>query len=643
MSIASAEVLSLEEYLLKDRVLLVPPWQREYKWGSGDTTNKDQVNRLLEDLDEFVLSDAEQYFMGLLTLTKTPHTVEGKSVNFIVDGQQRTVTMQIFLMCCYEYLSRKNDSMIPITDANLYSRLENLISFSSRVGAPRSLRVRFDQSGANTALEIIHTWMRAGLSDRAAQDKLLQEAPDDSQTMDNLLEVRRFFTEELEHYDESGKGIWFGGDLNKALSKIISGLRFIELQISDEQEAMDIYNKMNSRGMGLDAADLIKNQLFANVKDDKAFDEISDHWNTMAESLRNHKASRFKEPVFLVRSYAGMLWGKPHRDKELAAIFGKYLSGDKTDSVLPSSDPLDFINDLRSLAQDSVENCAEKTNYPLLFAAQRIGAVQHFPLVLVGSYLKSESLRQHFYNQVGSRAILQVLSKEHPPHVENIYPQWASQIFAKRNTLSVEELDFIYNSFAFKRGDASSEEISNYRNERAAVLDAQVDSLDYGIASNKRKIGFLLALLSWHIDKVAEHTTRLSDYLNLKSLDPQTGKLVKWEIDHIAANALAGDRIPNNLKQGIGNLVLLNYKKNRGAGNGAPETKKDSYTIKSSLILTKITDYTTFKSYEKDLKNLNSIKMANDNPWDLNNWTEVSIENRAKFLKSLLREFLFSI
>ena len=645
MTVTGAEVLSLSQYLLKDRVLVVPPWQREYKWGSGDVTNKDQVNRLLEDLDEFVQSPTEQYFMGLLTLTNTDHSIDNRKVNYIVDGQQRTVTMQIFLMCCYEYLSRKNSAMIPVEDANLYSNLEELVSFRSSRG-PGGLRVRFDQSGANTILQLIHTWMTSTITDPVEKNKIFENASRGSKTQDNLLEVRRYFTEELESNDEStGRCKWFGGEIDKAIVKIISGLKFIELQISDEQEAMDIYNKMNSRGMGLDSADLIKNQLFAYVNDDRTFDEISDYWNTMSEHLREHKATRLKDPVFLVRSFAGTIWGKPHRDKELAATFGRYLSGKtKPGNEEPSflSEPLDFVSELRELAQESVYCCSEKTNYPLLLAAQKVGAVQHFPLILAGKYLRNETLRKHFYKQVATRAILQVLSKEHPPHVEHIYPNWAHQIFRNKDTQSVEELDSIYRSFAFKRGEANQAEIDAYRNERASVLDTQISLLNYELSAHRRKIAFILGILSWFLDQKdpAEHTLGLKDYLNLKSVDPATDKVVKWDIDHIAANALDDNVVSQESKQGIGNLVLLNYKKNRSAGSSEPESKKHIYTVRSSLVLTKITDYEILKKYEKDFKKMSSLQVALDSPWDLNNWTETSITNRAAYLRALLKEML---
>ena len=645
MTVTGADVLSLSQYLLKDRVLVVPPWQREYKWGSGDVTNKDQVNRLLEDLDEFVQSTSDQYFMGLLTLASTEHSVEGKKVHYIVDGQQRTVTMQIFLMCCYEYLSRKNSSMIPVADASMYANLKTLVSFPSNNG-PTGLRVRFDQSGANTILQLIYTWMTSAVSDPTEKNKIFETAARGSKTQENLLDVRRFFTEELENTDEAtGRCKWFGGDIGQALNKIIDGLKFIELQISDEQEAMDIYNKMNSRGMSLDSADLIKNQLFANVKDDKTFDEISDHWNTMSSYLRDHKATRFKDPVFLVRSYAGTLWGKPHRDKELAATFGKYLSG-KVSIDSPDmnflSDPLDFVTELRDLAQESVDSCSEKSNYPLLVAAQKIGAVQHFPLVLVGKYLRTESLRKYFYNQVGARAILQILSKEHPPHVEHIYPSWANEIFKRKDSHSTDELDEIFRKFAFRRGDATESEIEAYKSERTSVLDLQVSNLNYEVSSHKRKIAFVLGILSWYLDQEepVEHTLQLSDYLNLKSVDPSTDKFVKWEIDHIAANALDDAQVSPESKQGIGNLVLLNYKKNRGAGNAEPESKKHIYTVRSSLVLTKITDFDTFMKFEKDLKKMPSYQKALKTPWDLNNWTEVSIKNRSEYLRHVLKELL---
>jgi|GEM_PF-2860950 len=644
MTVVSSGTVSLQKFFEQDRVLVIPPWQREYKWGSGDSTNRDQVNRLLEDLSEFATSSASQYFMGLLTLTHTQISKDDKKALYIVDGQQRAVTMQIFLMCCYEFLSRKNSARIPVSEVSLYADLEKLVSFPSSHGTP-GLRLQFDQPKANTILETIYTWMKSPIADSVEKNKLFDRLSGKSTTQENLLEVRQYFTDELNGDNSTEVCPWFGGDVSNALKKIITGLTFIELQISDEQEAMDIYHKMNSRGMSLDSADLIKNQLFAFVQDDKNYDDISDHWNNMTESLRGHKSNRFKDPVFMVRSFAGTLWGRPHREKELASTFGKYLSGKESvdqEDLRFLRDPLKFAQELSTLAQKSVTYTAENSSYPLLVAAQKIGAVQHFPLVLAGTYLHSEPLRKHFYNQVGARAILQILAKEHPPHVENIYPSWAAQIFECRKTENTGDLDSIFQRYAFRRGEAEAEEIQAYKADLISSLDSQVASQHYAVSSQKRKIAFLLAILSWYLDQrgTAEHSLKINDYLNMKSVDPDTGKTVKWELDHIAANAIDSDPATQDSKQRIGNLVLLNSRKNRGAGANPPADKKTIYTVNSTLILTKITDHDTFQTYKRDLQKMPSFQLGITKPWDLSNWTQISILNRTEYLQALLKELL---
>jgi Protein of unknown function (DUF1524) len=174
------------------------------------------------------------------------------------------------------------------------------------------------------------------------------------------------------------------------------------------------------------------------------------------------------------------------------------------------------------------------------------------------------------------------------------------------------------------------------------VLDTQISLLNYEISAHRRKIAFVLAILSWYLDQrdPAEHTLGLKDYLALKSVDTATDKLVKWDIDHISANGLDDNEVSKESKQGIGNLVLLNYKKNRAAGKNEPESKKHIYTVRSSLVLTKVTDFEILRKYEKDFKKMPSLQVALDNPWDLNNWTQTSIQNRAKYLRALLAEML---
>ena len=55
---------------------------------------------------------------------------------------------------------------------------------------------------------------------------------------------------------------------------------FVVIEIEDTQEAFDIFERTNARGMELNAADLLKNYLFAR----QASDNLSQDWESIIEN-----------------------------------------------------------------------------------------------------------------------------------------------------------------------------------------------------------------------------------------------------------------------------------------------------------------------------------------------------------------------
>ena len=53
MSNTKVELRDLKEYLTQNRVIRIPPWQREYGW---KPTESGQVGYLLADLKDFIES-----------------------------------------------------------------------------------------------------------------------------------------------------------------------------------------------------------------------------------------------------------------------------------------------------------------------------------------------------------------------------------------------------------------------------------------------------------------------------------------------------------------------------------------------------------------------------------------------------------
>lgn len=80
----NVEMKTFEDLL--NLLLVIPNFQRSYVW------KEINLKKLINDLEEFLLSNKDEYYMGTLLLYKS----ENKEEYEIIDGQQRITTLTIF-------------------------------------------------------------------------------------------------------------------------------------------------------------------------------------------------------------------------------------------------------------------------------------------------------------------------------------------------------------------------------------------------------------------------------------------------------------------------------------------------------------------------------------------------------------------
>ena len=88
------DIISFKELI--EKRLIIPPYQRPYTWGYKD------IDKMIEDFNEFLNSNNEEYYMGSILLHE-----ENQKFN-IIDGQQR-ITSLILLSITYNLHDDKND------------------------------------------------------------------------------------------------------------------------------------------------------------------------------------------------------------------------------------------------------------------------------------------------------------------------------------------------------------------------------------------------------------------------------------------------------------------------------------------------------------------------------------------------------
>ena len=599
-------VLNLSTYFTQKVTLSVPPWQREYTW---DATSEDgEVAVLLEDLKQFVEDEQKsEYLLGAVILCKT----DDPKVVYLIDGQQRTVTLTLLIMCCYQHL--KENEALSAEHFRFQTKIHNMITSSEYGYKPH---VNFTQENANKILAQIWDWLNAE-SERGA--KFIEETETYSRTQNNLLSVVGFISKKLQNED------WFKTtDLVPALEKILDGVKLIQLQLEGKREAIQAYDRINHRGLRLNDADLIKNQLFELV-DDKAFDEISESWQGMVQSLQESKSGKFQDPKYLIRAHAWTVSdGKKITYDELSDFYKDKYLGTK-------QDPLPFAQELELFATSLVNYIKHKHvrhgDLPLLLPSQMLGSVQHFPVLLAGDAIASKESFTRLYHQVASRTLLYVLSKERPPEFESYIPKWAGAVRKAGKAVTPEELDAIYNEFAF----GSLETAAVTKEKLINNLHLQMDSWRVGNSADKKKIRASLAVMSWWLDQLCEKTfPDIDDFFKTRKT-----KNKGWDIEHIAAVAYENEHINLDQKHSIGNLALLSPLDQRGAKNAPPSDKLAIYT-QSVLVLSKTVTGESLTPRMNKVRDEIYSACQIEPAWSLATWDSKAINARQEFYKSFM-------
>ena len=612
------ELRNLKEYLTQDRVIRIPPWQREYGWKPNENG---QVGVLLSDMKEFIESDDTEYLIGSVILCPDPEK-EGRYL--LIDGQQRSMTFLIFLMAARKFIKNEN---LNVEDghplSSVVDELKNCISAKKDEYAERLF---MNQDDANKILESLYLWSTA--SDEVG-DEILFNADQQTLTQQNLVNVAKYI-----YRDNFKKGKWIPKENDQFLSaiqKILHTIRFVELQLGSQDEAITVYDHINDRGLPLSSADIIKNRIFQHVNENQ-FTEVSTQWIIMTKTLGAIEIASLRDPKFLLRAIATAEKGQKVTYPSLTGIFGKKLDPKNSDKEVKKEDPISFAYDLAEAAaylKNFGEDGRHDKHGPLSALAfpKELNSIQQYPILLAARNIQDKEVFLRVVKQIANRTAFYTLSSERTQDFESLVPKWAHEIEKAGSRMTVQKADEIY----LKCANISSEGFSR--------LESVLRELNYKSSGDRAKIRAILAHLSWILDeKMGKHptpNTSIYDYFLAKK--QQNGPAI-WHIDHVQPSQGAGKESPLH---GLGNLTLMYPTDNMALGSAKPSAKVTHYAQNPVYLTKSLTDMTTLIPKEK-LKIEQHFKDAGvkEIKWDLQNWNQNSIDERFDLYFALLKNDL---
>ena len=276
-----SEYLKLKKY----ENFVIPEYQRGYSW---DIT---QCDKLWQDIEAFISSHAsDPYFFGTIIVDcSLPNNFS------LIDGQQRTTT---FLLLLKALLLRLNEAISKVPEDEESVGLKNgldrkrdtimtLLYKAEDEDIPSMLK---DHSKIKNILILENKSINELYSNEV---KKIVEAGDYKTTEQNVHKIPRkqkdnkytnYFRNFKFFFTKLGKKS--GAQLNQFAKIFLENCQVIEIRSWQIEQAITMFNSLNSTGMPLSDADIISAQLYSNAGDNKKiFNEQWESINKLANEL----------------------------------------------------------------------------------------------------------------------------------------------------------------------------------------------------------------------------------------------------------------------------------------------------------------------------------------------------------------------
>lgn len=547
---------------------IVPNYQRNFEW------KKEQAEEFWDDVS------SGSVFLGNLVLD-----IHRESENeiIIVDGQQRITTIFVFLAAC-RYQARK------INSHDQASVIQKKISFiddtSGKAGVSKLI------PSPSIAEVFIQTITNDEWNGKTFEGKKRQ--------INKIKPIYEYFVGCISKLDKD--------ELSEILKKLYEST-FVKIDIEEPQEAFDIFERTNARGMELNAADLLKNYLFAK----NASEEIEGDWDEIATNsagtlLRmikyfyvSQKGLIQKKLLFKALKKHGEIIGPSQLFKDIKEFSYYY-------SIIINSSVKNIIEWADETKNDFfLKEYNAKTLNRTLDALQLFGVTQAYP-IMVKLMTVVSSIKNSEKKSKNSEKFLEFLQTLEKFHFINY-------------AVSQQPGNQVENYYANKcEADINGNNVSDFIKTMISELKKEKVVGEFVFSEKFLEISYLndFHLIYYIFDRFNNFSRKGGQYIELYNPDK---KLLRrnFDIDHLISQNLDNydfdaEKVGENIDN-IGNLLVI--------------SKHTNGSVQNMAILDKLD---VFK--EKEVQNLSEAKKVVDD-WGLKKWGSAddvikNIMDRAK-------------
>ena len=518
-------------------------YQREYSWQTK------HVVELLEDFynefwENYAAGDTPldvqnygHYFLGSIIISIDRK--EGK--RYIVDGQQRLVTLTLLLIRIHKLLA----------DESLKMQVSQLI-----------YSLNYGKKGFNLDVEEWHD-VTSALYEGGSFD-----ITGHSESTQNIVLRYRDIVDNFRVQDQQ--------ELESFVYWLLENVYFVEIATEDSKHAYMIFETVNDRGLSLTPTDMLKGYLLSGIENDKKLrKELNEIWDRRIRVINKRKGKGEESDAikaWLRSQYAGDL---NHFDR-IGSEFHRWVR-EKEDKLglTANSGVANFIeNSFESYGRwycylrDAAEtlspgleciyyNAQHKftLQYPILLAPLRMDDSEEVILQKIQVVSKYLDIVLH-------RRIWNFQAIEQRTMIAPMFP-----LMCKIRGKGVDELsDILFNSLV-----SLAKVDGTFANERR-----------FRLQNNLRKLHLILARMTDYVGVQSGQSSRYLEYVEKGAKG--------YEVEHIWANHFERHRheFPHeydfqDYRNRIGGLLLL-PKKNNASYNDLPYADKRKHYLKENLL-----------------------------------------------------------
>jgi len=288
-------------FLEGTKQFIVPLFQRTYSW------NRENIEKLWEDLEDTKNGSESAHFFGSFVTMPVPSSASGVSKYTMIDGQQRLVTIFIFLAALRNRIIEINPEYEKKDEINeLY-----LINKYHPEDKYKVVPTQADRKIFFTILNDVNSFI-------------------DSNHL--IIETYKFFSNKLSAISDLN-------DLVSLKDTILSKFSVVDIRLENGDDPYLIFESLNATGTPLTQADLVRNYLFMRLSSNNQQDVYKEIWFPMQQNLQDYLED-------FIRHFLAMDGNIPNYNKIYATF--KEIADEKAKS---EEDVIDMMKELSKYSE----------------------------------------------------------------------------------------------------------------------------------------------------------------------------------------------------------------------------------------------------------------------------------------------------